>query len=95
MCFFAKKGFIYVLTRRVNNDAIEKRFNLSRHMSRDRLSLNSSKFFHNEQVPLLGIISHLSQKPNSNCDKLLCISFLDEVQSVLEKSEKLRLNRMI
>ena len=71
--------FKHVLPGRINNDPIEMRFSLNRHLSGNDLALDVASFCHNERTLLLQLVGHLCANADNSFDKIKYKGFFDGI----------------
>ena len=78
--------FKNVLAGKIINDLIEHSFKLNRCVVDHHLVLHASAFSHDERMIFLRLDSQLFMNTDSSHNKLSCKYFFDKVQSIIEIS---------
>ena len=77
------KRFEHVLIGRIQNDPIEHRASVSRHLGSNNLSLEVCAFYHNEITLLLRLIRKLWTNKECSHNRISHKTFFNEVQSMI------------
>ena len=86
--------FKHVLPGRINNDPIEMRFSLNRHLSGNDLALDVASFCHNERTLLLQLVGHLCTNADSSFDKIKYKGFFDGLVNYVKITESLEVTNL-